>query len=610
METGSKISLLSGNEAIARGAYEAGITFAAGYPGTPSTEILEAIAAEYSDKIYAEWSPNEKVAFEAAAGASFAGGRSITTMKHVGLNVAADPLMTLSYIGGVGGFVAVVADDPGMHSSQNEQDTRRYAQFAKIPIFEPADSNEAKEYTKLAIQLSETCTTPVILRTTTRVSHSRSLVKLGEREESGREINFEKDPPRFVPIPLWGRKMRHRLESRLDQIREELTSFKVNKIEMRDANLGIVTSGISYQYVREVFPNASTLKLGVSFPFADDLIFEFAQQVKRLVVIEELEDFLEEHIKALGISCVGKSIMPIIGEFSPDLLFDRRDTIVGNNAADVVVKLPNKNKSEATTAAAKSADCTDCEGLPKLPARPPVLCPGCPHRGIFYALGRFDVVVTGDIGCYSLGVFPPLSRLDTILCMGGGVSLAHGMAKSGNKRKVVGIVGDSTFFHSGITGLLDIAYNKSDATIIVLDNRITAMTGHQDNPGSGKTLMGEDTIAASIEDIGRACGINKITTVNPREVAAVVAAIDTAIKSNEPQLIVSKAPCPLHLRKTLGEPFEVEESVCRKCGICLKLGCPGLEKQDGNIRINKLLCAGCEMCKNICPAKAITRTHT
>ncbi|MDR1291585.1 MAG: indolepyruvate ferredoxin oxidoreductase subunit alpha [Planctomycetaceae bacterium] len=596
------ISLLSGNEAIARGAYESGVTFAAGYPGTPSTEILEAIAAEYSDKIYAEWSPNEKVAFEAAAGASFAGGRSITTMKHVGLNVAADPLMTLSYIGGVGGFVAVVADDPGMHSSQNEQDTRRYAQFAKIPIFEPADSNEAKEYTKLAIQLSEKCTTPVILRTTTRVSHSRSLVKLEEREESGREINFEKDPPRFVPIPLWGRQMRHRLESRLVQILEELTSLKVNKIEIRDTKIGIITSGISYQYVREVFPNASTLKLGVSFPFADDLIREFSRQVERLVVIEELEDFLEEHIKALGISCAGKNVMPRIGEFSPDLLFDLRDAIVGDKVKESDVA-KSSNKPEETTAAAKSSGLE----LPKLPSRPPVLCPGCPHRGIFYALGRFDVVVTGDIGCYSLGVFPPLSRLDTILCMGGGVSLAHGMAKSDNKRKVVGIVGDSTFFHSGITGLLDIAYNKSDATIIVLDNRITAMTGHQDNPGSGKTLMGEDTISASIEDIGRACGINNITTVNPREVAKVVAAIDTAIKSNEPQLIVSKAPCPLHLRKMLGEPLEVDESLCRKCGICLKLGCPGLEKQDGNIRINKLLCAGCEMCKNICPAKAITR---
>ncbi|MDR2641521.1 MAG: indolepyruvate ferredoxin oxidoreductase subunit alpha [Planctomycetaceae bacterium] len=591
METVPKYCLLSGNEAIARGAYEAGITFASGYPGTPSTEILETVASEYSDNIYAEWSPNEKVAFEAAAGASLAGGRSITTMKHVGLNVAADPLMTLSYIGVVGGFIAVVADDPGMHSSQNEQDTRRYAQFAKIPVFEPSDSTEAKEYVKLAIKVSEECNTPVILRTTTRISHSRSLVKFAYRRESGRTINFEKNPPRFVPIPIWGRQMRVQLESRLGQIRKMLAELDVNKIELRDVELGIITSGISYQYVREVFPNASTLKFGVSFPFSDDLLFEFASRVKRIVVIEELEDFLEEHIKALGISCVGKSVIPNIGEFSPDLLFDLRDAIEGKST-----KKTNGIKSSFSA----------IPPLPELPGRPPVLCPGCPHRGIFYALGRFDVVVTGDIGCYSLGVFPPLSRLDTILCMGGGISLAHGMSKSGNKRKVVGMVGDSTFFHSGITGLLDVAYNKGNATIIVLDNRITAMTGHQENPGSGKTLMGENTAVISIEELGRACGIGNIRTVNPREVAEVVATIDEAIKSDESWLIVSKAPCPLHLRKSIGEPLQVAESVCRKCGICLKLGCPGLERQDGNIRINKLLCAGCKMCQNICPAKAIS----
>ncbi|MDR1483782.1 MAG: indolepyruvate ferredoxin oxidoreductase subunit alpha [Planctomycetaceae bacterium] len=607
VETGSKTLLLSGNEAIARGAYEAGVTFASGYPGTPSTEILETIAAKYSNNIYAEWSPNEKVAFEAAAGAAFAGGRAITTMKHVGLNVAADPLMTLSYIGGVGGFIAVVADDPGMHSSQNEQDTRRYAQFAKIPVFEPSDSNEAKEYVKLAIKISEECTTPVILRTTTRISHSRSLTKIADRHESGREINFQKDPPRFVPIPIWGRKMRSQLELRLVKIRKMLTELEVNRIELRDVELGIITSGIAYQYVREVFPNASTLKFGVSFPFSDDLIFEFASRVKRVVVIEELEDFLEEHIKAIGVSCVGKSVIPNIGEFSPDLLFDLCEVIEGKKKSNTVKSsdLPNTSDTTRNESAVSNIRVAQKLQLPELPSRPPVLCPGCPHRGIFYALGRFDVVVTGDIGCYSLGVFPPLSRLDTILCMGGGISLAHGMSKSGNKRKVVGMVGDSTFFHSGITGLLDIAYNKGNATIIVLDNRITAMTGHQENPGSGKTLMGEATAAVSIEELGRACGIGNIKTVNPREVPEVVAAIDEAIKSDESWLIVSKSPCPLHLRKSIGEPLSVEESLCRKCGICLKLGCPGLEKQDGNIRINKFLCAGCKMCQNICPAKAI-----
>ncbi|MDR0392138.1 MAG: indolepyruvate ferredoxin oxidoreductase subunit alpha [Planctomycetaceae bacterium] len=615
METEPKICLLSGNEAIARGAFEAGITFASGYPGTPSTEILETIATKYNKNVYTEWAPNEKVAFEAAAATALAGGNALTTMKHVGLNVAADPLMTLSYIGSVGGFVAVVADDPGMHSSQNEQDTRRYAQFAKIPIFEPSDSNEAKEFIKLAIKTSENCTTPVILRTTTRISHSRSLVKLNNREKTTHEINFEKNPPRFVPIPIWGRKMRIQLESRLTQIREMLTNLNVNKIELHNTELGIITSGISYQYVREIFPNTSTLKLGVSFPFDDELILKFASLVKRVVVIEELEDFLEEHVKALGVACVGKNIIPNIGEFSPDLLLNLRNEIEGKknstktNSHNQTTQNIAQNKTTTSTSSTSSPNNTENNSetlqLPELPSRPPVLCPGCPHRGVFYALGRFDVVVTGDIGCYSLGVFPPLSRLDTILCMGGGISMAHGLSKSGNKRKVVGVVGDSTFFHSGITGLLNIAYNKSTPTIIVLDNRITAMTGHQENPGSGKTLMGEETITASIEEIGKACGIKNIKTINPRDVAKTVEIINNALNSNEPYLIVSKAPCPLHLRKSIGEPLQVDESACRKCGLCLKLGCPGLEKQDSNIRINKLLCAGCQMCKNICPTKAI-----
>jgi indolepyruvate ferredoxin oxidoreductase alpha subunit len=615
VETEPKICLLSGNEAIARGAFEAGITFASGYPGTPSTEILETIATKYNKNVYTEWAPNEKVAFEAAAATALAGGNALTTMKHVGLNVAADPLMTLSYIGSVGGFVAVVADDPGMHSSQNEQDTRRYAQFAKIPIFEPSDSNEAKEFIKLAIKTSENCTTPVILRTTTRISHSRSLVKLNNREKTTHEINFEKNPPRFVPIPIWGRKMRIQLESRLTQIREMLTNLNVNKIELHNTELGIITSGISYQYVREIFPNTSTLKLGVSFPFDDELILKFASLVKRVVVIEELEDFLEEHVKALGVACVGKNIIPNIGEFSPDLLLNLRNEIEGKknstktNSHNQTTQNIAQNKTTTSTSSTSSPNNTENNSetlqLPELPSRPPVLCPGCPHRGVFYALGRFDVVVTGDIGCYSLGVFPPLSRLDTILCMGGGISMAHGLSKSGNKRKVVGVVGDSTFFHSGITGLLNIAYNKSTPTIIVLDNRITAMTGHQENPGSGKTLMGEETITASIEEIGKACGIKNIKTINPRDVAKTVEIINNALNSNEPYLIVSKAPCPLHLRKSIGEPLQVDESACRKCGLCLKLGCPGLEKQDSNIRINKLLCAGCQMCKNICPTKAI-----
>ncbi len=613
-------SLLSGNEAIARGAYEAGVTLAAGYPGTPSTEILENVAAQYADVIYAEWAPNEKVAFEVAAGAAQTGARVITTMKHVGLNVAADPLMTLAYTGVVGGFVAVVADDPGMHSSQNEQDTRHFARFAKIPIFDPSDSEEAKEFVKMAFEVSEQYSTPVILRSTTRVSHSRSLVEELPRiaitlEEGGtREINFEKDPPRFVPIPLWGRQMRVRVEERMMRLHIDGCSHPANKIIWRDKNLGIVTSGIAYQYVREIFPTASVLKLGMPFPFPDDLIREFAGGVKRLVVIEELDDFLEEHIRSLGIECVGKSpgiagagdlFVPRIGELSPDILMERKGLLDGTEDP-----LGGEGMYSEGEEPPQPKHCRECKpvtevALPELPGRPPVLCPGCPHRGIFYSLGRLDVVVTGDIGCYSLGVFPPLSRLDTILCMGGGISMAHGMQKAGNKRKVVGIVGDSTFFHSGITGLLDIAYNKGSATIIVVDNRITAMTGHQENPGSGKTLMGEATPEASIEAIGEALGIKNVRTLDPRDVKTAVATLREATKSDEPWLIVSKSPCPLHLRKPLGPPLTVLDGQCKDCGACLKLGCPGLEKVEGRVQVNKLLCAGCEMCKNVCPVKAI-----
>ncbi len=578
-------TLLSGNEAFARGAYEAGVTVAAGYPGTPSTEILENVAEKYKNDIYCEWAPNEKVAFEVAAGAAQTGARVLTTMKHVGLNVAADPLMTLSYTGVVGGFVAIVADDPGMHSSQNEQDTRRFAKFAKIPIFDPSDSAEAKDFIGLAMELSEEYRTPVIVRSTTRVSHSRGIVEEVDRKIPERTINFEKDPPRFVPIPAWARQMRVRVEDRMELLQKTASKHSANKILWQDKKVGIITAGIAYQYVREVFPTASVLKLGLPFPFPDDLIRQFAAGVEQLIIVEELEDFIEEHVRMLGIPCLGKPIVPRIGELSPDLLEERKGQLLN---VETFITTPKSHPA-----------------LPPIPSRPPVLCPGCPHRGIFYALGRFDVVVTGDIGCYSLGVLPPLSRMDTILCMGAGVSMAHGMDKAGNKRKVVGIVGDSTFFHSGITGLLDIAYNKGSSTIIVVDNRITAMTGHQDNPGTGQTLMGEATVEASIEEIGRACGIKNVRTIHPREVKETVATIKEATESPEPWLIVSKAPCPLHERKPLGPPLHVIEEECKKCKLCLKLGCPGLEKDGDTIRINEYLCAGCNMCKNLCPAGAI-----
>jgi len=511
----------------------------------------------------------------------------MATMKHVGLNVAADPLMTLAYTGVVGGFVVVVADDPGMHSSQNEQDTRHFARFAKVPILEPADSQEAKDFVKIALEISEEFNTPVILRSNTRISHSRTMVSELPRQESEKPIHFVKDPPRFVAVPMWARQMRVRLEERLKKLRQYSDTTPLNKIIWQDKKLGIVTSGVAYQYVRETFPDASVLKIGMPFPFPDEMIRTFAAGVEKLLIVEELEDFLEEHIKSLGIACTGKESIPNIGELSPDVLDVSRRTMCG------------------TSNAARGVSASD---IPTLPNRPPVMCAGCPHRGIFYALAQIDVVVVGDIGCYSLGVLPPLSRMDTLLCMGGGVSMAHGMDKAERNnekpQKIVGMVGDSTFFHSGITGLLDIAYNKGTSTIIVVDNRTTAMTGHQDHPGSGRTLMKEDTVMVSIAELGRACGIKNVRTVDPRDVKTAIALVKEATDSPEPWLIVSEAPCPLQLREPLGPPLSVRD-ICKMCDICLKLGCPGMEKNGNRVRINELLCAGCKMCQNICPAKAI-----
>ena len=572
--------LLSGNQAIARGAYEAGVTVATGYPGTPSTEILETLA-QHSADVYLEWSPNEKVALEVAAGACYAGARCIVTMKHVGLNVAADPLMTLSYTGVVGGLVLCVADDPGMHSSQTEQDTRQYARLAKIPVFEPSDSQEALDFMKLALAVSEEHRTPVILRSTTRVSHSRSLVETGERVPAGREIAFVKDPPRFVPIPVWGRVMRRNVEDRLGTLSAAADHSPANRIEWRGRQLGIITSSIAYQYVREVFPEASVLKLGWAYPFPDELIREFAQGVDRVLVVEELDNFLEEHVKSLGIACQGKDVVPRCGELSIEAL-------------------------QGVCAEAAAPGAPPPAAASDLPARPPVLCPGCPHRGLFAALGKFDVVVTGDIGCYSLGVFPPLSRTDAILCMGGGITMAHGLDKAGEPRKVVGIVGDSTFFHSGMTGLLDIVYNRGVSTVVVVDNRTTAMTGHQDNPGTGRTLTGEATVAASIADIGRACGVRDIREVNPYDLQATSEAVRAALEANEPSLIVSRAPCILHERNPQMARRCLDAAVCRQCGLCLRLGCPALEKSGEQIRINPLLCNGCGLCAQVCRFGAIS----
>ena len=573
--------LMSGNQAIARGAYEAGVTVASGYPGTPSTEILENIV-QYKDSLYCEWAPNEKVAFEVGAAAAISGARAMVTMKHVGLNVAADPLMTLAYTGVEGGFVAIVADDPGMHSSQNEQDTRNFAKFAKIPLLEPSDSQEAKDFVKLAMEISEEYNTPVILRTNTRVSHSRSLVETTDRSGE-RTADFQKDPTRWVPVPLWAREMRVKVEERTAKLIEAANQSPANRIEARDKSLGIVVSSISYQYVREVWPDASVLKLGFSFPYPDKLIKEFAAGVDKLLVVEELDSLLEDHIKSLGIECSGRDVIPGIGEFSSDRLKVSRAKLEGTAAPE----LPT------------------CEFASELPARPPVLCPGCPHRGVFYALGKHDVVVTGDIGCYTLGTFKPLNRIDTVLCMGGGVSMAHGMDKAGEKRKVVGMVGDSTFFHSGITGLLNIAYNKGNSTIFVVDNRTTAMTGHQEHPGTGYTLQGEPTVEASIEEIGKACGIKRVVTIDPYDIPTTMEKVSAELEADEASLIVSRAACPLRHRPNREKVFQVDQDACVNCRMCTKIGCPAIDGGSDKPQINDVLCIACGVCEQICPKKCI-----
>jgi indolepyruvate ferredoxin oxidoreductase alpha subunit len=450
-------------------------------------------------------------------------------------------------------------------------------------MFEPSDSQEARDFLKLAIQVSEEFKTPVILRTTTRVSHSRSLVELGERTLSEKKIGLVKDPPRFVPIPVWGRPMRQRVEDRLLRLRALSECSPANRIEWRERDLGIITSSIAYQYAREVWPQACILKLGMSYPFPDALIREFAAGVSSILVVEELDDFIEQHVKALGIACRGRDVVPGIMELSVDRLLASRARLEGR-------PVPEEKPSMFSD---------------RLPPRPPVLCPGCPHRGIFYSLGKEDVVVTGDIGCYSLGAFQPLDRMDSILCMGAGISMAHGLEKAGEPRKVVGIVGDSTFFHSGITGLLDIAYNKGHSTIIVLDNRTTAMTGHQDHPGTGRTLMGEAVKAVSIEDIGRACGIERVCVINPYDLDASRQAISDEIAAKEPSLIVSRAPCPLREKKKVGVTRKIMVDECKGCELCLYLGCPAIEGGEEGPRINETLCAGCGLCQQVCPAGAI-----
>ncbi|OYD13982.1 indolepyruvate ferredoxin oxidoreductase subunit alpha [candidate division WOR-3 bacterium JGI_Cruoil_03_44_89] len=565
---------ISGNEAVARGAYEAGCRVACAYPGTPSSEILENIA-KYKDKIYCEWSTNEKVAMEVTSGAVFAGARSLVAMKHVGLNVAADPLFSMAYIGATGGFVIVSADDPGMHSSQNEQDNRNYARAAKIAMLEPSDSEEARLLTKLGFDISEQFDTPVLLRLTTRISHSYGIVNTEKREEHPPKT-YNKDIKKRLILPAHARVRHIFVEERLEKLREYSNGFFLNKIEWGDKDVGIITSGISYQYVKEVFPEASVLKLSLTWPLPDKLIREFANNVKEVIVVEENDPFLESEIRAMGIKVVGKEKVPLTGELDPYILkraFGFSEEIHSTRS---------------------------------IPSRPPVLCAGCSHRGVFYCISKLKLTATGDIGCYTLGALPPLNALDTCVCMGASIGNSFGLELAlGDeiRDRLVAVIGDSTFFHSGITGLIDIVYNRGTSTVIILDNFTTAMTGHQEHPGTGKTLMGEGTRKIALEDIARACGVENVYVVDPYNLKETEEVIKREVKRREPSVIIARRPCALRVKPE--PPLRVIPEKCTGCKLCLRLGCPAISMKDDKAVIDKYLCNGCGMCKQVCLKDAI-----
>ena len=570
--------LLLGNEAVARGLYEAGCRIISSYPGTPSTEITES-AARY-DEIYAEWAPNEKVAMEVAIGAAIGGRRSFCAMKHVGANVAADPLFTVSYAGVNAGLVIAVADDPGMHSSQNEQDSRHYAVSAKVPMLEPADSADALAYARLAFQLSEDFDTPVMLRMSTRISHSQSLVETGERVEPPLKP-YVKNPAKYVMMPAFARPKHVLVEKRTEALREWAETAPINQVFWGDKKIGVIAAGSAYMYAREVLGDtASYLKLGMINPLPVKLIQDFAAQVDTLYVIEELDDVIETHCRKIGVNVIGKELFPWIGEFSQKLLAEK---LLG--------------KTEETYAFPEA-----------VPGRPPVLCAGCPHRGLFFVLNQLKVTVSGDIGCYTLGASAPLSAMDTTICMGASISGLHGfnMARGEESAaKSVAVIGDSTFIHSGITGLIDISYNQGISTVIVLDNSITGMTGHQQNPTTGFTLKGDPTAKVSIEKVCDAIGINRVRVVDPYDLKATRQAIEEELAVKEPSVIISRRPCALLKYVKHNPPLVIDPSGCRGCKACLKLGCPAIRIQDGKAAIDDTLCVGCGLCKELCKFHAI-----
>ncbi len=585
---------LTGNEAVARGVYEAGVTYAAAYPGTPSTEILENVAL-YKEDIVAEWAPNEKVALESAFGASVAGARALAAMKHVGVNVAADPLFTIGYTGVTGGLVLVSADDPGCHSSQNEQDNRYYAKFAKIACVEPSDSQESKDFVKEAFKISEEFDVAVLFRMTTRVCHSKGLVEFKERENID-IVPYEKQPRKYIAAPAHAKLLHPIVEDKLVKLEEYSNNTYLNRVEWNDSKIGIITSGVAYTYSKEVFGDtANYLKIGFSFPLPMKMIKEFADKVETLYVIEELEPFIEEHLKVAGIDCIGKDKIPNIGELNPDII---EKALLGK---------------ETTTIEIDSS---------KIVNRPPTLCAGCPHRGFFYQLGKKkNVMITGDIGCYTLGFADPLNAIDTVICMGGSISMGHGaqkaFEKNGVDRRVVSVIGDSTFMHTGINSLVDVAFNQGNTVSVILDNRITAMTGHQENPATGFTLQGDPTNQVDFEELVRAIGVKHVVTVNPLKLDEVDKALEDAFEYDGPSVIITRWPCALkkYSEQDLAEfgPLEnkcfIIEDECKGCKICTKTGCPAISFDNGKMKafIDPNQCVGCEVCLQACPFDAIVK---
>ncbi len=577
----SEVKIMLGNEAIARGAYEAGVKVSAAYPGTPSTEISENIV-KYPE-IYAEWSPNEKVAMEVAIGASVSGVRSMASMKHVGVNVASDPLYTISYSGVNGGLVLVAADDPGLYSSQNEQDTRCVARAAMVPVLEPSDSQEAKDFMKYAFELSEKYDTPVIVRTTTRLSHSQGPVTLEERCEPA-DIPYERNVGKYVMMP-GNAKVRHLyVEKRLKTMAEDGYDMPVNRVEMNDTKIGFITSGIAYQYVKEACPDASVLKLGLVHPLPRKLIEEFASKVETLYIFEELEPVYEEQIKSWGINCIGKDIFTVQGEYSANMI---RKAVLKE---DMDLKAPAQ-----------------------VPARPPILCPGCPHRSVYTVLNKLKIHAAGDIGCYTLGAVAPLSVVDTTICMGASISTLHGMEKAKGKGYIknwVAVIGDSTFMHTGINSLMNMVYNQGTGTVMILDNSTTGMTGHQDHAATGKTLKGEVVPAISIYHMCKAMGIKNVVEVNAFDTVELEKVIKEEVAKDEVSVIITKSPCVLLKGQKFTKKCRPISEKCKKCGMCLRPGCPALTKNaDGTISIDETMCNGCGLCMGLCKFDAIEQVE-